>query len=90
MRELCVIPTLQRLYNFWNGKTNETDIYGEIHMGDLWNPTRVAYISDDPDKLPVPLDGFYNKAHTDDKGILAMSPFLIAFAFLNLETRKKS
>jgi hypothetical protein len=33
---------------------------------------------------------FYEKAHIDNKGILAMSPFLIAFAFLNLETRKKS
>ena len=77
-------------YNFWDGTAVESNVYGEIHTGDLWNPTREAYIGNDPDKLPVPLIGFYDKTHTDDKGILATSPFLITFAFLNLATRKRS
>jgi hypothetical protein len=76
-------------YNFWNGTNTESDSYGEIHTGNVWNPTRLAYVGDDPDKLPVPLNGFYDKTHTDNKGILAISPFLITFAFLNLGTRKK-
>ena len=77
-------------YNFWDGTAVESNVYGAIHTGDLWNPTRLAYIGNDPDKLPVPLIGFYDKTHTDNKGILATSPFLITFAFLNLATRKRS
>lgn len=40
-------------YNFWNGTTTESDIYREIHTGKLWNPTRLSYVGDDPEKLPL-------------------------------------
>jgi hypothetical protein len=89
--ERIVCPAnIAKGYNFWDGTVVDLNVYGEIPTGDSWNPTRDAYIGNDPDKLPVPLVGFYDKTHTDDKGILATAPFLITFAFLNLETRKRS
>ena len=85
--ERIVCPSnIAKGYNFWDGTTMESNVYGEIHTSDLWNPTRLAYVGNDPDKLPVPLIGFCDKTHTDEKGILATSPFLITFAFLNLST----
>jgi hypothetical protein len=89
--ERIVCPSnIAKGYNFWDGTTTESNVYREIHTGDLWNPTRPAYVGNDPDKLPVPLIGFYEKTHTDNKGILATSPFLITFCFLNLLMRKRS
>jgi hypothetical protein len=55
----------------------------------LWEPTRQAYIGNDNQKFPVPLVGFYDKTHTDQKGILSTVLLLKSFTFLNIETRKK-
>ena len=56
----------------------------------LWEPTREEYIGDDDSKFLVPLVGFYDKTHTDEKGVLSTAPFMISFTFPNIETRKKS
>ena len=57
-------------YNIWTGKATESDCFEEFHTGDLWEPTREEYIGEDDSKFPVPLVGFYDKTHTDEKGVL--------------------
>lgn len=56
----------------------------------MWNPVRDHFMGDDQNRVPIPLDGFYDKTHTNDKGNIAISPFHITVIFLNLDTRKKS
>lgn len=46
-------------------------------------------IGDDLSRFPNPLVGFYNKTHTDDKFILATSPFLITFTFSEFGDQKE-
>ena len=61
-------------FNFWYGTHSQSDIYGDFHTVDMWNPASDCLIGDDPHRFPVPLVAFYGKTHTDNKGILAISP----------------
>ena len=82
--------TVAKGYNIWNGKCQSSNEYGEIHTGEMWHLARDHYIGEDDSKFPMPLVAFYDKTHTDGKGVLALSPFVVTFAFLDLRTRRKT
>ena len=88
--ELMKEENIAEGYNIWNGKTEESDVYGEIHTGWLWDMARDHYCGNDPDAMPLGLVCFYDKTWTDIHGANSTSPFIAVPTFLNADQRMKS
>jgi hypothetical protein len=69
--------------------TEESDCYGEVHTGWLWEKARAHYCGNRSNVFPLGLICFYDKTWTDLHGSLSCSPFIVVPTFLNLECRRK-
>ncbi len=76
-------------YDIYTGRCEESDVYGEIHTGWLWEEAREHWCGDDEDIMPLGLVCFYDKTFTDVNGVNSTAPFIAVPSFLNTNERLK-
>ena len=88
--EIMKAENIAEGYDIFTGRAEESDWYGEIHTGWLWEMAREHYCGDDPDAMPLGLVCFYDKTWTDIHGANSTSPFIAVPTFLNSDERMKA
>lgn len=82
---------LAKGYNIFTGKGSQPDdVYGEIHTGDAWEPSRRRFCGDDPRNMPVALVVFGDKSHLDLHGTLSTLPLTFTLSCFNQKSRNSS
>ena len=76
-------------YDIYTGRCDESDVYGEIHTGWLWEKAREHWCGDNNDIMPLGLVCFYDKTYTDVNGVNSTAPFIAVPSFLNIEERMR-
>ena len=75
-------------YNYLTGhRTEDGDIYGEIHIRESWEKARNYFCGNNNDNMPIALIVFGDKSHLDLHGSLAIIPLTFTLSCFNRDAR---
>ena len=75
-------------FDIFSGQaTKDSDVYGDMHTGELYKKSLKQYVKPDSDEVGVPLYLFIDETQTDLHGSLSTAPIIFTVAWLSQECR---
>jgi len=89
-KELMDPNNLAEGYDYLTGKTTgSTDVYGEFHTGDDFEPARKRFCGDAENNMPIAMIIFMDKSHFDRHGALSVTPLCFTLSCFNQSARNR-